>query len=330
MFLTGQREIVQLCRKLKSTFTTDSTDSSTAIEWKQPSKRRNNDDDDDEIRENDDDEAAAEIEDQEKYGNDDLDEDNESSDMDEESLETLCGPVHVLPLYSLLDNDKQLKIFQTPPEGHRLIVVATNVAETSLTIPGISYVVDAGRSKERIFDKTTGVSSFNVQWTSKASADQRAGRAGRTGPGHCYRIYSSAVYDNEFVQFSDPEILCRPIEDLVLQMKSIGVDHVENFPFPTPPDAKSITTALKVLKQLGAVHAETARILPLGRLLSRFPLGPRYAKMLLLAKQGGANCLELTIAMVACLSGQSPFIRDEKDTEEDEEKKSVVQNEHGT
>ena len=96
-------------------------------------------------------------------------------------------PVHVVPLYAMLTAEEQAKVFRAPPEGHRLIVVATNVAETSITIPGISYVVDCGRQKRRVVQRGSGISQFEVGWVSKASADQRAGRAGRTGPGHCYR-----------------------------------------------------------------------------------------------------------------------------------------------
>jgi ATP-dependent RNA helicase DHX37/DHR1 len=122
------------------------------------------------------------------------------------------GPLHVLPLFSLLPVVDQLRVFQPPPEGSRLCVVATNVAETSLTIPGIKYVVDCGRVKERVYNKATGVESFEIGWISKSSAAQRAGRAGRTGPGHCYRLYSSVVFERDFCQFPQPEILKYPIE----------------------------------------------------------------------------------------------------------------------
>lgn len=145
------------------------------------------------------------------------------------------------------------QVFRTPPPGTRLCVVATNVAETSLTIPGIKYVVDCGRVKKRFYDRVTGVSSFKVSWTSQASANQRAGRAGRTEPGHCYRsghqtciylsnfpeklshcltlvssqcrLYSSAVF-GDFSLFSEAEITRRPVEDLVLQMKDLNIDKV--------------------------------------------------------------------------------------------------------
>lgn len=124
--------------------------------------------------------------------------DNENSDSEdlseqEDDIDSEIGtitnaqPLWTLPLYSLLPSHKQQKVFHPPPPGCRLCVVSTNVAETSLTIPNIRYVVDSGKTKVKLYDKVTGVTSFVVHWTSKASANQRAGRAGRLGPGHCYR-----------------------------------------------------------------------------------------------------------------------------------------------
>ncbi|CAG08573.1 unnamed protein product, partial [Tetraodon nigroviridis] len=160
------------------------------------------------------------------------DEEDEGSDLDigddptsaEEKADPSI-PLYVLPLYSLLAPEKQAMVFRPPPPGTRLCVVATNVAETSLTIPGIKYVVDCGRVKKRYYDKVTGVSSFKVTWISQASANQRAGRAGRTEPGHCYRLYSSAVFA-DFSLFSEAEITRRPVDDLVLQMKDLNIDKV--------------------------------------------------------------------------------------------------------
>lgn len=158
-----------------------------------------------------------------------------SETSDSETLIASNQPLWTLPLYSLLPANKQAAVFEPPPSGCRLCVVSTNVAETSLTLPNIKYVVDTGKTKIKLYDKVTGVNSFVVTWTSKASADQRAGRAGRLGPGHCYRLYSSAVFNNEFPKFNEPEIRQKPVDDLFLQLKCMNIHKVVNFPFPTAP-----------------------------------------------------------------------------------------------
>ncbi|GAB9472104.1 Atp-dependent RNA helicase [Globisporangium polare] len=343
VFLTGQREILQLCRKLRRAYSAASKEKKKNAEAARAPSRREQQEaakaaprtsaKDRILREHDDIEEEGDLEDEEIYGGDDkaayeLDEDegankddDEDSDDEEDEDDELAVPyMHVLPLYSLMANDEQMRVFDAVPEGHRLIVVATNVAETSLTIPGIKYVVDAGRTKERVFDLNSGISSFDIQWISKASADQRAGRAGRTGPGHCYRLYSSAVYDTEFAKFSAPEILCQPIEDLVLQMKAMGIHNVLQFPFPTPPDRQAVKMALLTLVNLGAItEGADEAITALGHVLVKFPVAARFAKMLLLAKE--LDVLEYTIAVVAGLSGHSPFIHvvDRREKEKDDE-----------
>ncbi|KAJ1800725.1 putative ATP-dependent RNA helicase DHR1 [Coemansia sp. RSA 2399] len=216
-------------------------------------------------------------------------------------------PLYVLPLYSLLPTEQQLKVFAPPPAGSRLCVVATNVAETSITISGIRYVVDTGLSKEKTYDPQTQVQSFEVGWTSQASANQRMGRAGRTGPGHCYRIFSSAVFNDQFVKFSEPEIMRMPIEGVVLQMKAMCLDNVVNFPFPTPPSRPALAKAERLLTWLGAFDAKGC-ITDLGRLMSVFPVAPRFAKMLIIGQQHG--CLPYIIAIVACLSVGDPFVKE--------------------
>lgn len=143
--------------------------------------------------------------------------------------------IQVLPLYSMLPGAAQLKVFKRVPRGTRLIVVATNVAETSITIPGVKYVVDAGRVKRKQHNPRSGIGSFKIDWTSQASANQRAGRAGRTSPGHCYRLFSSAVYENEFNKFTEPEIMTAPIEGVILQMKAMCIPDVS----PAPPSRAS-------------------------------------------------------------------------------------------
>ncbi|KAK8555602.1 hypothetical protein V6N13_046129 [Hibiscus sabdariffa] len=120
----------------------------------------------------------------------------------------------------------KLCVFEEVKDEERLVVVATNVAETSLTIPGIKYVVDTGREKVKNYNPTNGMETYEVQWISKASADQRAGRAGRTGPSHCYRLYSSAAFSNILRKFSRTEISKIPVDGVVLLLKSMGIDKV--------------------------------------------------------------------------------------------------------
>ncbi|BGP29302.1 putative ATP-dependent RNA helicase DHR1 [Rhodotorula toruloides] len=269
------------------------------------------------------------------YDVDEEDEEALESDMDGDD-ETFKGidmeedtdePMHILPLYSLLPTEKQMKVFQPPPEGHRLVAVATNVAETAITIPNIKYVVDTGRAKERKYDHASGIQSFEVDWISKASAAQRAGRAGRTGPGHCYRLYSSAVFEQHFDQFAKPEILRMPIEGIVLTMKSMNIDAVANFPFPTPPDRDALRRAEKTLVHLGALEpAEVdskvgGKITPLGRSMALFPLSPRFSKLIVAGQQHG--CLPYVIAIVCALSVGDPFIR-EANLGDDEESADAV------
>lgn len=129
------------------------------------------------------------------------------------------------------------------------------MAETSLTIPNVRYVVDTGKEKRRDFDPVTGVSLFNVSWISQASADQRSGRAGRVISGHAYRLYSSAVFE-DFAKFSPPEILHKPADQMVLHLKSMNILKIGNFPFPTPPEADQIAKAEERLQRLGALSTK--------------------------------------------------------------------------
>ncbi|XP_074525588.1 putative ATP-dependent RNA helicase DHX37 [Halichoeres trimaculatus] len=333
VFLTGQAEVHSLCRRLRKAFpfrkgnTTigedEEADSSEALRRFKKAKQKKPVslpqisldnysalpmDEGDEDRE-------AGIGDEEDGGSD-VDIGDDPADTEEKADPSI--PLYVLPLYSLLAPEQQAKVFRPPPPGTRLCVVATNVAETSLTIPGIKYVVDCGRVKKRFYDRVTGVSSFKVTWTSQASANQRAGRAGRTEPGHCYRLYSSAVF-GDFPLFSEAEITRRPVEDLVLQMKDLNIDKVVNFPFPTSPSAEALAAAEQLLVSLGALKEpprtgrvkdmERARlscpITPLGRAMASFPVAPRYAKMLALGKQ--QDCLPYVIAVVAAMTVRELF-----------------------
>ncbi|XP_025745492.1 probable ATP-dependent RNA helicase DHX37 isoform X1 [Callorhinus ursinus] len=340
VFLTGQAEVHALCRRLRRAFPhprrrpPEKEDQEDSVEemrkFKKSRTRAKNaqaatlpqisldnysvlpagEGDQDREAEMDEEEEAA-------LGSDlDLDLGDDGADGGEQPDASL--PLHVLPLYSLLAPEKQAQVFQPPPEGTRLCVVATNVAETSLTIPGIKYVVDCGKVKKRHYDRVTGVSSFRVSWVSQASADQRAGRAGRTEPGHCYRLYSSAVF-GDFEQFPPPEITRRPVEDLILQMKALNIEKVINFPFPTPPSVEALIAAEELLVALGALEAPqktksmkqpqrsrlSCPITALGRTMATFPVAPRYAKMLALSRQHG--CLPYTITIVAAMTVRELF-----------------------
>ncbi|KAI0865784.1 DEAH-box RNA helicase [Xylaria cubensis] len=236
----------------------------------------------------------------------DVDEEEEAEfDVPNETGQAVPLKMHILPLYSLLPTREQMRVFEDPPEGSRSIILATNVAETSLTIPGVKYVIDCGRSKERVFDPDTGVQRYEIGFISKASANQRSGRAGRTGPGHTWRLYSSAVYERDFQEFADPEILKMPIEGVVLQLKAMNLKHVVNFPFPTSPDRHSLAKAEKLLQYLSAITSE-GHATQIGKTMSKLPLPPRFARILLVGHLH--DCLPYTVALVAGLSVAEIFL----------------------
>ncbi|KAL8708722.1 MAG: hypothetical protein Q9220_006448 [cf. Caloplaca sp. 1 TL-2023] len=297
VFLTGQGEITSLEKRLKGAFVTSSNSHDSTSGVRIGAKEAPLETEDLEIG-GDDDRIQDEDYDADGVGDDD-------QDFEIEESAPASSKIHVLPLYSQLQTRDQLRVFEPPPEGSRLVILATNVAETSLTIPGIRYVFDCGRAKDKKYNQTTGVQSFEVGWISKASASQRAGRAGRTGPGHCYRLYSSAVYERDFKEHGEPEILRMPVENVVLQLKSMDLQHVVNFPFPTPPDRSSLAKAEQLLTYLGALSSN-GKITPIGRDLSIYPLSPRFSKMLLIGHQH--SCMAYTIALVSALAVSELFV----------------------
>ena len=306
VFLTGQNEITALSKRLNETLANSRGDQSYGYKVRISANETPLEAEDldlgsggaafDETKDND-----------EGDGNPFDNEDDE--DFEVEDSTPASSQVHILPLYSQLQTKDQLRVFEPPPENARLIVVATNVAETSLTIPGVRYVFDCGRAKDKKYDRLTGVQSFEVDWISKASASQRAGRAGRTGPGHCYRLYSSAVYERDFIEHAEPEILRMPVEGVVLQLKSMDLQHVVNFPFPTPPDRQNLVKAEKLLTYIGAISNE-GKVTSIGRELSNYPLSPRFSKMLTIGHQHG--CLPYTIALVAALASLELFVHESR------------------
>jgi len=225
----------------------------------------------------------------------------------------------VVGLYGMLPEDKQRLVFEKCKTStkSRVIVVATNVAETSVTLAGIVYVVDSGRVKDRLYrPHASGIvlSAFEIDWTSKSSANQRAGRAGRTAPGHCYRLYSAAIYQNEFPDSVLPEVLRVPCDSLILRLNVLGITDVTKFPLPTRPSESAITQACAVLRKIGAVDA-SGRITQIGRSLARFPLPPRVSRMLLASYDD--HCEQYAARMAAILAVGELFVNEMKTKSED-------------
>ncbi|MBX3284123.1 MAG: ATP-dependent RNA helicase HrpA, partial [Actinobacteria bacterium] len=224
----------------------------------------------------------------------------------------------VLPLYARLSAAEQHRIFQ--PHRGRRIVLATNVAETSLTVPGIRYVVDAGLARISRYSHRLKVQRLPIEPVSQASADQRAGRCGRVAPGICIRLYREDDYDAR-TEFTDPEILRTNLASVILQMTNLGLGDVEAFPFLDPPDLRAIRDGVALLEELGALEldrpADRRRLTRLGRKLVNLPVDPRMARMVVQADREGSVHEVLVIA--AALSIQDPRERPTEHRQEADE-----------
>ncbi|MPY93796.1 MAG: ATP-dependent RNA helicase HrpA [Acidimicrobiia bacterium] len=211
----------------------------------------------------------------------------------------------ILPLYARLSAAEQHRVFASHP-GRR-VVLATNVAETSLTVPGILYVVDPGTARVSRYSRRTKVQRLPIEAVSQASASQRAGRCGRVAPGVCIRLYSEEDYRSR-PEFTEPEILRTNLASVILQMAALGLGDIASFPFVDPPDARNIKDGVALLEELGALdpaHEGTKRWLtPLGRDLAQLPLDPRLARMVLEADRNG--CVREVMVIAAALSIQDP------------------------
>ncbi|BBY26718.1 ATP-dependent RNA helicase HrpA [Mycolicibacterium sediminis] len=207
----------------------------------------------------------------------------------------------ILPLYARLPTADQQKVF-SPSHSGRRVVLATNVAETSLTVPGIRYVVDPGTARISRYSRRTKVQRLPIEPISQASAAQRAGRSGRTAPGVCIRLYSEDDFDSR-PRFTDPEILRTNLAAVILQMAALGLGDVEAFPFLDPPEARSIRDGVTLLQELGAFDRQGA-ITDVGRRLARLPLDPRIGRMILQADDEG--CVREVLVLAAALSIPDP------------------------
>ncbi|KAL3079361.1 hypothetical protein niasHT_037691 [Heterodera trifolii] len=326
VFVTGQREVTHLVKLLENKYTKISTSKSLKKEKMKKCRRK---------KETNDEEEEGLLLDNDEFGTLDMDLEDEAWQntffgSDDESLNAPQSfkkhpPLLAIPLYSLLPVNLQKKIFDEPPDdGSRLCVVSTNVAETSLTLSNVRYVIDTGREKKREYDPITGVSRFVVGWCSKASADQRSGRAGRVQSGYAFRLYSSAVYE-DMRDHSAPEILNKPIDQLILMLKAMNFTKIDHFPFPTPPKLDQIKSSELRLSHIGALRVQEGlyTITQLGQSLAQLPLTPSFAKVVISSIRGGL--LPFAVTLVSALSVREPllFISSMKEEETEERRKRM-------
>ncbi|KAA1117711.1 DEAH-box ATP-dependent RNA helicase prp43 [Puccinia graminis f. sp. tritici] len=229
------------------------------------------------------------------------------------STSSLVGPLKCVPLYSSLPPQQQQRIFDPPPPPltpngppGRKVVISTNIAETSLTIDGIVYVIDPGFSKQKIYNPRIRVESLLVSPISKASAQQRAGRAGRTRPGKCFRLYTESSFVKELEDQTYPEILRSNLASVVLELKKLGVDDLVHFDYMDPPAPETVIRALELLNYLAAFDDE-GNLTPLGEIMAEFPLDPQLAKMLISSPE--FKCSNEILSIAAMLSVPNPFLR---------------------
>ncbi|XP_004520252.1 putative pre-mRNA-splicing factor ATP-dependent RNA helicase PRP1 isoform X1 [Ceratitis capitata] len=229
-----------------------------------------------------------------------------------DNLGTDIGELKCIPLYSTLPPNLQQRIFEPAPPRNangaigRKVVVSTNIAETSLTIDGVVFVIDPGFAKQKVYNPRIRVESLLISAISKASAQQRAGRAGRTRPGKCFRLYTEKAYKNEMQDNTYPEILRSNLGTVVLQLKKLGIDDLVHFDFMDPPAPETLMRALELLNYLAALD-DDGNLTDLGAVMSEFPLDPQLAKMLIASCQH--NCSNEILSITAMLSVPQCFVR---------------------
>lgn len=248
----------------------------------------------------------------------------------EETSNTSPPPLSILPIYSQLPSDLQAKIFQKSDDDVRKCVVATNIAETSLTVDGIKYVVDSGFCKLKVFNPRIGMDALQVYPISQANANQRSGRAGRTGPGSCFRLYTESQYKRELLTTTVPEIQRTNLANVVLLLKSLGVQDLLQFHFMDPPPQDNMLNSMYQLWILGALD-NIGNLTPLGRSMVEFPLDPAMSKMLLVSTD--MECSDEMLTIVSMLSVPSILYRPKGREEEADlirEKFQVPESDHLT
>ncbi|XP_078668798.1 putative ATP-dependent RNA helicase DHX34 [Branchiostoma floridae x Branchiostoma belcheri] len=231
----------------------------------------------------------------------------------------------VLPLHSTLSIEEQDKVFDIAPEGVRKCIVSTNIAETSITIDGVRFICDSGKVKEMSYDPGAKMQRLQEFWISRASAEQRKGRAGRTGPGVCFRMYDESDYDN-FQEYATPEIQRVPLDSTLLQMISMGLKNTRKFPFIEPPAMSSIENSVAFLKEQGALTEEET-LTPIGRMLARLPVDVVIGKMLIMGTV--FHVIDPVLSIAAALSVQSPFHQSARTNPDAMHARRPLESDHG-
>ncbi|THX03083.1 P-loop containing nucleoside triphosphate hydrolase protein, partial [Aureobasidium pullulans] len=243
-------------------------------------------------------------------GQDEIEQANESLQETARKLGAAAGELMICPIYANLPTDMQNRIFEPTPPKVRKVVLATNIAETSLTIDNIVYVIDPGYVKENRYTPATNMESLVAVPISRASANQRAGRAGRTGPGKCFRLYTKWAFYNDLPESTTPEIQRTNLTSVVLLLKSLGINDLLNFEFLDPPSPDMLIRSLEQLYALGALN-DKGELTRVGRQMAEFPTDPLLAKAILAAaKEGG---VEEVLSIVSMLGEASALFYRPKD-----------------
>jgi len=233
----------------------------------------------------------------------------------------------ILPIYSALPNEMQSRIFDPAPPGTRKVVIATNIAETSITIDHIKYVIDPGFVKQNAYDPRLGMDSLVITPISQAQAKQRSGRAGRTGPGKCFRLYTEAAFQSEMLPTSIPEIQRQNLSSVILTLKTMGVNDLLHFDFMDPPPTNTMLSALEELYALSALDDE-GLLTRLGRKMTHFPMVPALAKVILASVDLG--CSDEIISIVSMLNAEGEvFYRPRDKQTQADQKKAKFHDPHG-
>ncbi|TGJ85834.1 hypothetical protein E0Z10_g2905 [Xylaria hypoxylon] len=232
----------------------------------------------------------------------------------------------ICPIYSSLPTEVQSRVFDPAPPGARKVVIATNIAETSITIDGIYYVVDPGFVKQNSYDPKLGMDSLIVVPISQAQANQRAGRAGRTGPGKCFRLYTEAAYNSELLPTTPPEIQRQNLSHVILMLKAMGINDLLHFDFMDPPPTNTMLEALETLYALSALDDE-GLLTRLGRKMADFPMEPAMAKVLIYSVDIG--CSDEIMTIVAMMNMPTIFYRPKEKQTLADQKKAKFHDPHG-